>query len=275
MSEAEVIKRSKVAVTRSLLIRDLQKIGLAEGMTVIVHSSMSRIGWLCGGPVTLISALQSVLTPSGTLVMPAHSADVSDPADWENPSVPSSWFHDIYQEMPAFDPRRTPTFGMGRVAETFRSFPDVRRSNHPIYSFSAWGADRDALISRHPLDDGLGKDSPLGKIYDRAGYVLLIGVGYGNNTSMHLGEYLSGKLEMVERSSPVRMKGRRQWVTYQDGDYHEENFEAIGKAFEASQPGSTVFRFRRIGQAPSILLAQRAIVDFTARYIKEKSEESK
>lgn len=269
MSEAEVIKRSKHAVTHSSLLRDLRKIGLEEGMTVIVHSSLSRMGWVCGGPVTLISALQDVLTPAGTLVMPAHSADVSDPADWENPPVPQTWFRDIYREMPAFDPRRTPAFGMGRVAETFRSFPDVRRSNHPIYSFSAWGRGRDALLAHHPFDNGLGKESPLGKIYEHHGYVLLLGVGYGNNTSMHLGEYLSGKLEIVKRSSPVRVKGRRQWVTYQDGDYHEENFETIGKAFEASNPAAAELRAKHVGQAPALLLSQRAIVNFTADYLKK------
>ncbi|MCO7177063.1 aminoglycoside N(3)-acetyltransferase [Sporolactobacillus kofuensis] len=268
MSEAEVIKRSKVAVTRASLIKDLNKIGLAKGMTVIVHSSLSKVGWVCGGPVALISALQTVLTPSGTLVMPAHSADVSDPADWENPPVPSAWMHDIYREMPAFDPLRTPTCGMGRVAEAFRSFPDVRRSNHPIYSFAAWGAHRDELTRRHPLDSGLGKDSPLGKIYQLGGYVLLIGVGYGNNTSMHLGEYLSGMLEMVDRSSPVRINGRRQWVTYQDGDYHEEIFDQIGKAFEASNPGRDVLRMRHVGDADALFLSQKAIVDFTANYIR-------
>ncbi|MCO7125276.1 AAC(3) family N-acetyltransferase [Sporolactobacillus shoreicorticis] len=272
MSESEVIQQSKVAVTRSMLIRDLRKIGLDAGMTVIVHSSLSRMGWVCGGSVTLIMALQEVLTSAGTLVMPAHSADVSDPADWESPPVPSTWFHSIYQEMPAFDPRRTPTFGMGKVAETFRSFPGVRRSNHPIYSFTAWGEGHDVILAHHSLDDGLGTESPLGKIYERDGYVLLLGVGYGNNTSMHLGEYMSGRLERVKRSSPVRIKGHRQWVKYQDGEYHEEAFEVIGKAFEASHPEAAALHVNHVGQAPSRLLSQRAIVDFTADYIKKNAD---
>jgi len=272
MSEAEVIQQSKHAITHSILVRDLRKIGLREGMTVIVHSSLSRLGWVCGGSVSLILALQEVVTSAGTLVMPAHSADVSDPADWENPPVPSTWFHSIYQEMPAFDPRRTPTFGMGQVAETFRSFPDVRRSNHPIYSFTAWGEARDTILAHHSLDDGLGKESPLGKIYERDGYILLLGVGYGNNTSMHLGEYMSGRLERVERSSPVRLKGHRQWVKYQDGEYHEETFETIGKAFESSNPGAAALHKKHVGQAPSLLLSQRAIVNFTSDYVRKNGE---
>lgn len=270
MTEAEVINRTTAAVTRTSLIRDLKQIGLGKGMTVIVHTALSSIGWVCGGSVAVIEALQDVLTPSGTLVMPAHSADVSDPADWGNPPVPQAWFPAIYREMPPFDPARTPTLGMGRIAETFRSFPGVCRSNHPIYSFAAWGAGRDEIVSEHHLDNGLGIDSPLGKIYRRDGFVLLIGVGYDNNTSMHLGECLSGRLKAMKRRSPVLIDGERRWASYRDWDYHEERFPEIGRAFEAGSPEPVKLSFGKIGQSQSVLMAQRAIVDFTADWVKKQ-----
>lgn len=270
MTEEGAIRRTKKAVTRSSLVHDFRGLGLKRAMTVIVHTAMSRIGWVCGGPVSVIEALQEVLTPEGTLVMPAHSADVSDPGDWDNPAVPSSWWQDIYREMPAFDPGRTPTLGMGKVAECFRTFPGVKRSGHPIYSFAAWGADADAITSGHILDDGLGKTSPLGKIYDRDGFVLLLGVGYGNNTSMHLGECLAGRLQMVRRLSPVIIRGERQWAPYRDWDYHEKKFPEIGRAFEASGPSPGALQNGRIGQAESVLMSQRAIVDFTADMLRKR-----
>ncbi|RYL88100.1 aminoglycoside N(3)-acetyltransferase [Sporolactobacillus sp. THM19-2] len=270
MSEKDVIRQTKRPVTRSSLVSDLRKIGLKKGMTVLVHTSMSRIGWVCGGPVTVIEALQDVLTSEGTLVMPAHSGDVSDPADWGNPPVPQSWISTIYHEMPPFDPLRTPTLGMGRVAETFRMFPGVRRSSHPIYSFTAWGAGRDQIVSGHALNDGLGMDSPLGRIFNRQGFVLLIGVGYGNNTSMHLGEYLSGTLKEVRRKSPVLQHHERRWVTYRDWDYHEERFAKIGKQFESSQTGPKQLSAGKIGQADARLMSQPAIVTFTAHTLKKQ-----
>jgi aminoglycoside 3-N-acetyltransferase len=272
MTEKEVIKRSRTAITRSSLAADFRRLGLKRGMTVIVHTSMSKIGWVCGGAVTVIKALQDVVTTEGLLVMPAHSADVSDPADWENPAVPESWWTSIYREMPAFDPRRTPTFGMGKVAECFRSFPGVYRSGHPIYSFTAWGHEAQSFTSDHAFDNGLGRQSPLGKIYDRNGFVLLLGVGYGNNTSMHLGEYLSGHLKIIRRQSPVMIGKHRKWVTYRDGDYHEEWFPKIGKAFEESRPAG--LRKGKIGQAKSILMPQRSVVQFTRDWILNYGVES-
>ncbi|RYL94241.1 AAC(3) family N-acetyltransferase [Sporolactobacillus sp. THM7-4] len=272
MSEIDAIKRTKTVITRSSLARDFRALGLKRGMTVIVHTSMSKIGWVCGGPVAVIEALQDVLTPEGLLVMPAHSADVSDPRDWENPPVPKSWWEAIYQEMPAFDPDRTPTLGMGRVAECFRTFPGVKRSAHPIYSFTAWGAGAEQFVSGHDLNDGLGKTSPLGKIYDCDGFVLLIGVDYGNNTSMHLGECLARRLQSIRRASPVNVQGERKWVTYQDWDYHEEQFSRIGRAFEASGSNHDAWKRGWVGQAKSTLMSQRAIVDFTTNIIRKKNK---
>lgn len=65
-------------------------LGLKSDDTVLVHSSLSSIGWVVGQEVTVIEALLESL-PQGTLMMPSHSAGNSDPADWENPPVPKSW----------------------------------------------------------------------------------------------------------------------------------------------------------------------------------------
>ena len=102
-------------------------------MTVMVHSSLGRLGWTVGGPVTVIRALLEALGTTGTLVMSAESPYVSDPNTWNDPRVLPEWYETIRENLPVFDPLTTPTT-MGAIAEAFRTFPGTQRSNHPLVS---------------------------------------------------------------------------------------------------------------------------------------------
>lgn len=87
MSEEKTVSMVSQPGTRESIAADLRRLGVEPGMVLIVHSSLSAIGWVNGGPVTILHALKDVLTPTGTLVMPTHSADYSDPANWHPPSA--------------------------------------------------------------------------------------------------------------------------------------------------------------------------------------------
>ena len=252
------VEKQKLPNTAASLKEDLQRLGLREGMTVIVHSSLKSLGWVCGGPVAVVNALMETVGKEGTIVMPTQSADLSDPSFWENPPVPEEWWETIRQEMPAFDPRTTPTLGMGSIVECFRTYEGVTRSYHPTTSFAAWGKHKAAITSEQSLSYSLGEESPLQKLYDLNAYVLLLGVGYGNNTSLHLAEHYANSCFTFRQCSPIMEEGKRVWKEYEEFIYDVDSFPELGKEYEQKHEVSIGY----VGKAESRLMPQRELVDF-------------
>src|SRR5690606_22881796 len=129
------------------LREDLERLGLKPRMVVLVHSSLSKLGWVSGGAVAVILALELAIGRAGTPVTPAHAAHLSEPSHWVNPPVPEAWWQTIRDTMPAFDPDLTPTRMMGAIAETFRRGRGVLRSDHPQSSFTARGPRAEYITS--------------------------------------------------------------------------------------------------------------------------------
>ena len=263
MSEEKSIEMVGQPGTRQSIALDLRRIGVDKGMTLIVHSSLSGMGWVNGGPVSVIKALMDVLTEEGTLVMPAHSSELSDPALWQNPPVPKEWQDTIRDTMPLFDPRRTPTRQMGRIAELFRTWPGVKRSAHPQMSFAAWGQDAGFVTDNHALEYSLGDKSPLARVFDLDGFILLIGVGYDRNTSFHLAEYRVPNPPLMRTGTPWIEQGRRIWKEFDDVEFDDDLFPSIGQVLEQT---SSV-KIGNIGAAPCRLMSQRSAVDFAQEWL--------
>lgn len=260
MSEADIMAATPAPRTISSLVADLKLLGVSPGDTLLCHSSLRSIGWVAGGPAAVIDAITEVLGPTGTLVMPAQSGDLSDPAGWENPPVPKEWVATIRAEGRPFDPETTPTRGMGQIAELFRTWPSVLRSIHPTASFVANGPNATLVTSAQSLDDPLGESGPLGALYRLDAKVLLLGVDYSSCTALHLAERLADPNGAREPAGAAQIvDGQRRWVEFatpvlRDGD----ELQQVGSAFERA----TVIRMGRIGSAESRLLSLRAIVDY-------------
>ncbi|MFO8065806.1 MAG: aminoglycoside N(3)-acetyltransferase [Spirochaetota bacterium] len=267
MSERDVIEGTPQPNSLESLTADLEQLGVEPGMVLLVHASLSSLGWTIGGAVTVVLALEAALREYGTLVMPTQSGHLSEPAGWNSPPVPKAWWEQIRRDMPAYDPAMTPSVGMGAIAECFRTQPESVRSKHPNYSFAAWGERAVEICADHQLEFGLGEDSPLARIYALNGWVLLLGCGFDKNTSFHLAEYRGnyGTKQNVERYAPVSVDGHRRWKSFADVDINSDDFEDLGAEF--CKHNASLIREGTVGVAKARLFPQRACVDYAQKWL--------
>jgi len=256
-----------VPATTSSLVADLGALGLGHAQVVLVHASLSSLGYVIGGAQAVIDALLEVVGSRGTVVMPAHSGDLSEPSHWTGPAAPASWWQPIRESLPAFDPAKTPTYRMGTIAETFRGWPAVLRSNHPTASFAAHGAHAARVVRVHQLEDGFGEHSPLARLYELDAQVLLLGVGHDRNSSLHLAERRAlGKAQAVRATgAPVFVRGARRWVTFDEPATDASDFLALGAALEIQT--SCVFK-AKVAAAHARRIPMRALVDFATDWLR-------
>ncbi|UKZ83981.1 hypothetical protein TrVFT333_011797 [Trichoderma virens FT-333] len=176
--------------------------------TLLVHSSLRSVGFIPGFAPSFIQSLLSALGPSGTIVVPTHTGDNSDPAAWQAPQV------------------------VGIVPETLRTWPGALRSAHPQTSFAALGPQAKHITEGHASDCRLGESSPLAKLEAVDAWVLLLGVGWDKCTAFHLAEYRFQSPRLEDNSFAINIDDQRQWITVKDVAITDEDFERLGADFE-------------------------------------------
>ena len=249
--------------TRKSLTPQLHSLGVEPGDILLVHSSLSSLGWVNGGAEAVVLALLDVLGETGTLVVPTQSSDNSDPANWQHPPVPEDWKATIRETMLPYNPRTTGTRKMGVIAETVRTWPSAVRSLHPQTSFTAVGPKAEELMDGHALDCVLGERSPLKRLEEVNARVLLLGVGFDKCTAFHLAEYRLPGAVVEENSFAVMGEEGRVWMTVNDVAVSDEGFEELEAEFE--RVGSV--KRGNIGGADAKLFGLADAVEFSQRWL--------
>lgn len=129
----------KQLVLKQDILAAFRELGMQPEMTVMVHTSLSSLGYVCGGAPTVIEALLEAVGSEGTIMMPTQSWKNLDPEVGVHPEVSEDEWQTIRDNWPAYDKRTTPTQTMGAVAELFRQWPGSLRSDHPARSVTANG----------------------------------------------------------------------------------------------------------------------------------------
>ena len=256
-------------VTHSQLVNALKALGVAAGQLVMVHASVKSIGVIMGGPNVIVEALLDALTPAGTLMTYVGWEDIPDFVL----NLPQAVQQEYYAEHPPFDARIARAVrDHGILAEVVRGWPGAQRSLNPEASIAAIGAQAEWLTRDHPLDYGYGAGSPLEKLVEARGQVLMLGAPLDTITLLH---YAESRAQMrhkriIHYSCPILREGTRVWVEIEDYDTGEPHgdytFEEIAGAYLALGKG----RQGMIGNAPSSLFDAADLSAFAITWLEER-----
>ncbi|XWX95256.1 AAC(3) family N-acetyltransferase (plasmid) [Salmonella enterica] len=112
---------------------------------------------------------------------------------------------------------------LGVVSDTFWRLPNVKRSAHP-FAFAAAGPQAEQIISDPLPLPPHSPASPVARVHELDGQVLLLGVGHDANTTLHLAELMAKVPYGVPRHCTILQDGKLVRVDYLENDHCCERF---------------------------------------------------
>jgi aminoglycoside N3'-acetyltransferase len=223
------------------VVAQLRELGVQEGGVLLVHTSFRAVRPVAGGPLGLIEALRAALGPRGTLVMPSWSDE---------------------DDLP-IDPRTSRSaVDLGVVAQTFWQLPGVRRSDH-FHAFAAAGPEAARITADPlPLPPHLPA-SPVGRVHDLDGQILLLGVGHDANTTLHLAELLADVPYRLPSYVTVLERGRPVRVEYGENNHCCQHFAIADTWLRAADRQAE----GRVGHAHARLVRSRDVVSAACEHL--------
>ncbi len=187
--------------TKKDLTEHIKRLNIRPDDTVMVHTALKSVGEIDGGGVTtaetLIGALRECLC-DGLLLIPAHT--------WATVPKESDVF-DVRTSRPCVGTLPCAAVELANKARETGN-REIIRSLHPTHSVVAFGKDAEEYIK-----DDMDASTPapwngsFGKLYERGGKVLLIGVEQNRNTYIHaVDEWLDLPDKLVDKVFDVQVR---------------------------------------------------------------------
>lgn len=222
-------------LARAAVAEQLRELGVREGDVLLVHASYSAVRPIQGGPEGLLAGLRQAVGPNGTLAMPSYTGDDDRPFDRDStPAAPE----------------------LGILADLFWRQPGVLRSDHP-FAFAAAGPRAPEITTDPVAFPPHGRASPVGRVHEAGGKVLLLGVGHEANTTIHLAELLAGAPYRVARHITLLQNGRPLRVEYEENDHCCQRFALADNWLRARGAQAE----GRVGYGTARLIRSREVVD--------------
>ena len=250
----------------------LCNIGLEAGTTVMLHVSFRAIGKIEGGATTLIKAILQIVGSEGTILMLVGSNDAFyDIADW-----PPHIMKKKLNVRKPFDIANTPAnLDWGITGEVLRTWDESYRSQHPDYSFAAVGRLARKLTSEHNINYCHGPSSPLAKLCDLNGKVLILGAPFHSVTLVHLCEHLAhvARKQVISYQVPIFREGKRKIISIERFNTHhnipgyepKDYFDSMIRDYLNSVHGNS----GKVGNADSFLLNSIEFRDFGVQWLEQ------
>jgi aminoglycoside 3-N-acetyltransferase len=261
-------------ITHSQLVKDLSRLGLEAGEAVMVHSSMRAVGRVLGGPDVVIRALLDVVGVAGTVMIYVDWEHAVHHLNGEEGTEPDP---QLLEELPPFDPRTSRARrAYGILPEFLRTWPGAFRSGNPGASVAAVGAQAEWLCKDHPLQYGYGPGSPLAKLVEIRGKVLLLGQLLDSVTLLHHSEHMARlpNKRVIRYREPLLLDGRKEWVEIEEFDTgdpvvpgaSDTYFAEIVQGYLATGQG----RSGEVGSAPSYVLNAADLHQYAVAWMEDR-----
>jgi aminoglycoside N3'-acetyltransferase len=235
---------TQAAALPETLADELRVLGVQPGDVILVHSSFRAVRPVEGGPQAVVDALLRAVGAGGAVVMPSWTGDGDRPFDSSNtPAAPD----------------------LGVIADTLWRHPRAMRSSH-AFAFAAIGRYAERITSDPLPLPPHRRESPVGRVWELDGWILLLGVGHDANTTIHLAEVMAGVPYGVPKHVIDLQDGRPVRIDYLENDHCCQRFAL---ADEWLREGG-LQREGRVGSAHARLVRSRDLVEVVVERLRRE-----